>query len=206
MDRDTAVARIKQRLGFRTDLTTEARNALQDAQAEFESRPQLPWWLQTEWSTGGTTSGEHRVALPTDFLQPVDEAHLFYKDSDGNYHRLRKEDLDYLQNFYNDEPSGAPKQYALLGLNLYIYPLPDASYSLRYMYYAADQVLTSNIENKWLKYAPRLMIAEACALLGADIQHPNVQLFAAESERLWQRALFSTIARATEGDTITIED
>ena len=169
MKREEAVTQIQRILGFRTDLSTECINALQDAQVELESRADLrPWFLLTDPTATflSTTKDVETVALPSDFLEEYEGDALFYFDSaaadEDKWTPLAKDDIPFLRKELSG--SDTPLAYALVGTTLHIFPTPDAVYTLRQSYYKADSVLTTNIENDWLKYAPQLMIGTAGGL------------------------------------------
>ena len=173
MFRDVARARIQQTLGFRSDKETEILAALQDAQVMLERGATLPWFLLSEVASITTTSGEERVALPTDFLREWEDDPLWYfvagtgGDADA-WTELAKDDLALLRSKYPGE--GAPKAYALDVKYFRIFPTPDDAYTLKTMYFKADAVLTTNIENQWLEFFPYLVIGEAGQLLASGLR------------------------------------
>lgn len=167
MDRTAAVASIHRDLGFRSDQEANIITALQDTQVELERDNELPWFLKTEMSSINTTNGESRVPLPSDFLREIDrdeEGGLFYYSSTASVEErwkpLEKESLNTLIIAYGDD-TGPPEAYAADDEYLRIFPKPDAAYPLKMIYYHKDTVLSSNVENKWLKYAHELMIGIA---------------------------------------------
>lgn len=164
MDRATAVARIQERFGFTTNLDTEIVAALQDSQAELEQEVELPWFLISEISSITTTAAEERIPVPTDFLREVDGDALWYYNStatadEDKWVELGKDKTDFLRATLPG--SGPPEAYSLQGEQFRIFPTPDDTYTIKLVYYKQDQVLTSNVENQWLKYASDLMIGEA---------------------------------------------
>lgn len=172
MTRDEAVAMIKLQLGFRSNQDANIILCLKLAQTQLELQPTKPWFLISEDSYAFTTPDEERVALPTDFLQEVDEAVLRYvpedADSPADEVDLVKEDYDTLRANYRGwtdtttgESSGAPQAYCILDGYFRIFPLPDTLYRLRMIYYAKATVLDTNVENGWLKYAPLLIMGKA---------------------------------------------
>lgn len=175
MNRDTAVARIQEALGFRTDLVTVIQNALQDAQIDLELQPPIPWFLETEVSSNATVIGEERVIVPLNFLQDYEDDALWYFDGSladaDQWVLLQRKDLEYLR--ANFPGSGKPKAYALVGQNYRIFPTPDAVFTLKQIYYKTDVILSSNVENDWLKYAPNLLIGEAGLLLPVAVRSPE---------------------------------
>lgn len=163
MDRAAAVTRIQRVLGFHTGLSTEIIDALQDAQQELEFEPELPWFLLTDVTELSTTKDEEKLATPTGFIREWEDDALFYFDSaaadEDKYTPLNKDDVQFLR---GDLPgSGTPKKYALVDSNFFIFPTPDAVYKIRLVYYKEDTVLSSNVENGWLKNMPTLMVGVA---------------------------------------------
>lgn len=172
MTRDDAVTRIQRILGFTTSFTTEIIDALKDAQVDLETGVQypqgigtfLPWFLIPELSYIDTVADEERVPLPSDYIQEAEISALWIFDStatdpEDEYTHLAKGDLDALRVLYPG--TGQPRAYALVGQYYRLKPTPDDVYRLKHIYYAKDAVLSSNIENNWLKYAPTLMIGTA---------------------------------------------
>ena len=173
MFRDAARARIQQTLAFRSDKETEILAALQDAQVMLERGAELPWFLLSEVASITTTDGEERMALPTDFLREWEDDPLWYfvAGSGGDadtWTELAKDDLALLRSKYPGE--GAPVAYALDVKYFRIFPTPDDTYTLKMMYFKADAVLTTNIENQWLTYFPHLVIGEAGLLLATGLR------------------------------------
>lgn len=170
MTRDEAVNEIQTQLAFRTTLASTIIGHLKQAQSELELAPTLPWFLLSEDSYKDTVSGEQRVPVPMDFLDETDEAVLRYvpttPSTETPERDLIKDDYDELRKFYMDTTTGImkigpPEAYALLGDYFRIFPTPDDTYRLRMIYYAADDLLDTNIENQWLKYVPLLLMGKA---------------------------------------------
>lgn len=168
MTRDEAVTEIKQLASFRQGTTDDAviRTYLQRVQEFYENGPvlaELPWFLRSDRSDRSTTAGEERVPIPADFLREAEPSALYFvpADTDKPEVELRKDDTDFLRNKYPRAETGEPKEYSLDGKYFRLFPTPDAIYTLRMVYYKQATVLTSNIENDWLKYAPWLLIGRA---------------------------------------------
>lgn len=193
MTRDDAVTRIQRILGFRTDKATEIQDSLKDTQVELEGSPFLPWFLLTEVSTASTANAEERVGLPTGFLREYEEDALYYFNSDDEFVLLVKDDISFLRGSYPGE--GEPKAYALDDEYYRIFPTPDAVYKLKQIFYKADAVLSSNVENLWLKHAHDLMIGEA-GLKQTPLLNPESRVeFTRLSNKGFQRLLNNTEAR-----------
>lgn len=130
-----------------------------------------PNFLVSEISTASTTADEPRVDLPADFLMEVEEGALFYKDSSGSWHTLQKEFWDSLKNAGLGE--GKPEYYAMLGDYFYIFPTPDASYTLKLIYFQQDTKLSDNVENRWLRKAPGLFLSKLGAVMAEQYLYDN---------------------------------
>jgi hypothetical protein len=163
MTRDQAVARIKRHLGFKQTLDTEIVEELQDAQIDLELRPGKPWFLLSEESTTTTTPNDDRVLVPADMLEEHEDGGLEYVPSDPDELpvKLKKDEWQVLKKNFRETANGPPKAYALVGQYFRLLPPPDLAYTLRFIYYKKALLLTSNIENEWLKYAPRLLMGIA---------------------------------------------
>jgi hypothetical protein len=199
MDRDTMVARMQQKLGFRTDRTTECQNALQDVQDELERGGTLPFFLQQLDQTFTITPAVPKSAtpqeynLPVGFIRDVDEQDgtlRYQKASPGPQVFLEKMDYKNAElRFYGKTvvtydqgvvivPSedtqfspGTPVAYVVRTNKIRIYPGPDITYNLLWSYYAHDTPLNgSNVTNQWSTYAPYLLIGKAGMLVAGDMR------------------------------------
>ena len=110
MTRDEGVALIQEQMSFRTTLSSNIITAMQLAQTQLEIQPTKPWFLVSEDAYVTTTSGEQRIAIPTDFLEEIDEATLRYIPDDvdaGHPERdLVKDDYDILRKNFMDATTG----------------------------------------------------------------------------------------------------
>lgn len=167
MNRNRAVAIIQEQLGFSTALSSNIVAALQDCQAELETRRFLPKFLVVYEQDLVTVADQETVNLPTGFLREnEDDGPLYYIDEDGGRHELDKQDMTFLRQAFRGElevPSeGAPQAYALGSTALHIFPKPDDVYNLKFSFYKADDVLSEGAsENKWLIHAPDVLVGMA---------------------------------------------
>ena len=163
MTRDEAVEDIAKGLGYRRGMEGEIGLALRQVQRSLENGSFLPWFLLVSEHSVQTRAGEDRVPLPTDFLREAEEDALWLVDGEGR-RALPKAPYDLLVTRYGDA-SGAPAAYAFTGRYFRVRPVPDGAYKLLMTYYARDDELTANIENRWLRHAPDWLIGETGALL-----------------------------------------
>ena len=204
MLRDAAVEIIKSRIGNRTDLDAAIVTEMQQAQETVLERNGLfyPWFLETGIITIGTTTATiETLALPDNWLAEVEEQSMWIFDAtlDVPYFELRKGAYDVaLQRFTED---AKPRRYALNKNNLLLKPTPDAAYVIQTRYFATDDLLTTNIENDWLKYASDWLIAETGIIISRDyIQDDQMaQRFIAGAQRARDRVFVENEARQHVG-------
>lgn len=180
MTRDEAVAIILNRCGNRsgdTTLTAQAVTEMKFVQEELErgEKANLPWFLETEYTDAAfkTSTSVPTVAVPTGFLRELDEERvtLFYQDTtqDDEWVPIKKVDYDEAKTEYGGSEPGAPQVYCLLGENYRFFPAPDAEYALKALLYIADTTLATNIENKWLKYAGKLIMGRTGEVVAGQL-------------------------------------
>lgn len=165
MMRDECVATIQRELGFRQDLASAIVETLKEVQIQLEGTFELPWFLKAEISDATTAfPDEERLAVPDDFIRESETGALWLYDADattaaGKWKLLHKDNLDVLRTTVMG--AGPPIAYALDNQYFRLFPTPDAAYTIKLDYFARDTVLNNNIENKWLKYVPNLLIGLA---------------------------------------------
>ena len=178
MNQTNAVAEVAYRLGNRTDLNTRILSVMDLVQSDIlEKDSFLPWFLLSEDSTIQTTSGEERIALPSDFLREYELGALWLYDStaDRKWTPLKKDFHDSLRAARGGtlEASGKPTRYDLSGGYFRLTPVPDAVYTLQMKYYQADALpsaVGATGENQWLKYAPERLITETVLKMAAHLR------------------------------------
>lgn len=204
MTRDQIIAMVAGRLGQRTDLNASILTELDFVQSLSLERNGriLPWFLQSVDSSLVTVAGIQTVALPTGHIGDDDEGGLFLQDADGKWSPLKKVDISDI--LTSEEESGTPERYALRGLSYYLDPVPDAIYSMRTAFYAADTLpgaFSSGTQtNNWLTYAPDLVVAELTRVMaeGYTRDYDVVQAMLTPGgvlQKAWDRLNVETEAR-----------
>lgn len=192
MTRDEGVAFIQEQLGFRSDLSVRIIANMKLAQDTLEKGLTKPWFLVSEDSYIRTTAAEDRIPIPSDFLDETDQAVLRYvPDSISSANPevdLKKDLYDVLRKNYADSltgtiETGAPEAYALLGNYFRLFPTPDDDYLIRQIYYQQDTVLSSNVENGWLKHVPYMLLGKA----GFQIATALRDMAAAQTFMSWNK-------------------
>lgn len=213
MTTDEAIARIQRKLGYRTDKSDEILEELQDAQQRLERgipSPQggggtyLPFFLTTEAATALTISGDERLALPTDFVGEIENCLLYRYDPDADpdaqWQPLAKDDEAFLKAKYPLD--GKPLAYYLSGSYFRFRPVPDDEYTIKLIYGGQDTTLTAGAgTNKWLTYAPWLLLGSAGMSLAQSLRDTTAfgffqQQFVADNMAIFQQ----TIAREVTND------
>ncbi len=163
MLRDAAVAIIGKRLGNRTDLDADIVTQMQLAQIELEQGEILPWFLhKTDKTIQNDGTDFEIIDLPTDFIAEFEGSKLYiYVAADADpLTELWKNDYETIQSGFSDQSTADPTHYSLKGSKIYLGPqIPTAQLTFQWDYWAQDVLLTSDIENNWLKYAPELILS-----------------------------------------------
>lgn len=191
---DQAIREVQQIAGWRSDKVAEITAALQYAQTERE-KPGLdiPWWLKVT-STLVLNIGLNQYAVPLNYIQDAEEkdGNLYIYTLPGNVRSrtifLKKLTFEEAQIRYFGEwpflfstPAGSvidqsqtigpglPVDYVLKENGLFLYPVPDAQYTLVWTYWGNDAAQALGQENGWLKNAPWVLIGDAAKKICADL-------------------------------------
>lgn len=209
MLKSEAIATIQRRLGYRGDQSAEITFELQQAQKRLEKGillPNgrgtfLPWFLVSEMSDAVTVADEERVPVPSDFLGEFEDSALYVYDgtaADGErWVELAKDAEDFLR--AQRLPSGKPQAYSLSGAYFRLAPVPDDVYTLKIVYYAKGETISSTLDEEpvWLLEAADLIIGEAGQRMAIplrdnaardeflkDIARETARLYARNEERI----------------------
>lgn len=188
MTRDEAVAEIQFYLGKRRDSAADIVTKLELGQRHLErnwpTRP-LPWFLLTERASTTMVASEERVAIPTDFIEEWEGSGMWVVDSNGGEHLVKKFDSDDAR-LYEQERTDfgtltlasssdrLPNKYAMTGDYFRFFPTPATALTLKMIYYQTQDLPSSgSVENRWLKYAPYVLIGWAGERM-AIVMRPDV--------------------------------
>lgn len=176
MLRDKAVEILQYRLGHRTDMEAKIIAEMELVQSTIleGTGAFTPWFLESEMVNVDVPEGAERVLLPTDFIGEIEDQCLWrYEVSEeAPYHEMHKS--SYSRLVLKHQTAGIPTEYAISADYFLLRPIPDGDYNIRMRYYARDVSLsTGNVENKWLKHAADLLIAETGAIMAGEyLQNP----------------------------------
>jgi hypothetical protein len=205
MTRDEAVTLIQQGLAFRSGNVDQIIAALTKAQNDLErENVTLPWFLIQQDQTISVTASTQAYSLPTGFIKEVEDEGLRYTNSQtGKPVFLIKKPFDEAKDFYTNElevSTNRPLAYSLRKATIYLWPVPDTSYTLTWSYYAKDTALTSNVENEWLENIPYLLIAVAGKYMSDDLHYDQGMIKFEKREAQERMRLASMIAAREESN------
>lgn len=215
MLRDTAVARVKQMLGFKLNLDAEIVQAMIEAQEDLERSSELPWFLRDPYSTTSTfaklTPSVKSYATPTGFIREDEQSRFTLVDP----YSLRewvitKDEEGHLRSRWPDrwpemEGEGLPHGFSRRDGIFTFYPTPDKSYLVSGHYYKKDVSLSTNIENKWLKELPHIIIARSGLTLAAGLRdQAGLATFGAMNEIMTEKLHRMTVADDLAGTRYVI--
>ena|SRR5690348_4490079 len=171
MDRDTAVTRIQDGLGFRTGLSDKIILRLQEEQRDLERGKTLPDFLLLEGQTLAFLSGTSSVALPASFLRRSDRLPRYTPTGVTISQTIPWREYDEAYETFSASDPAGPKVAVIRNSTILFFPAADTNYTITWDYYAKAALLTSNIENLWLANAPELLIGGAGLRMAKDIRN-----------------------------------
>lgn len=206
MDRDTAVQRINDGLGFMASgnaMESKIILRLQEAQRDLEKGKTLPKFLLIEDATLSLLSGTHSVALPAGFLR-LDDDNLPHWFPDGGIEPVFLQQRFYSDamsaNLRNSQPTTFPSIFVLRNTILDFITTANIDYTLTWNYYKAADLLTTNIENLWLQHASDWLIGKAGARFARDARDGDaLALFEAMEKEGRAAAFADDLLRETSG-------
>lgn len=137
----------------RSDLSEQVPNFMALVEEEFNRKLRV---LDMEETVDlAVTSGDNAVALPDDFLQ-AKEVHVT-ADPCRLVEQLTQ---PRLKAKWGCEQTGKPVDYAIVGGELHLGPIPDQNYTLRLTYWQAVPPLSLDNESNWI-----------------SLNHPSAYLF-----------------------------
>lgn len=126
----------------RTDVTaSEASFYANLAYQEVATR--IPFSSKEALAISSTTSGENRIALPSDFEYIIDVSNLSTQGAIGGP-QLRQVQAEWIDS--QETALGEPKNYAPYSTWLELWPSPDSSYSIQLRYMKKLPTLTASTD------------------------------------------------------------
>ncbi len=134
-------------LAGRSDFSTSEASFWANAAYE-EISTRIEFRTKESLAYSSTTSGENRVALPSDFEADISLSNLS-RSADNNLVKVEGTDIDSRRT-----DLGTPIRYAIYGTWMELHPSPDSSYSLQLRYHAKlptllESTATPLIDSRW---------------------------------------------------------
>lgn len=182
----TMKSRIADELA-RADLTSQIADAITSAVAHYDTGA---WWFNETSGTFNVSSGtdEYTSATAT-FLTSLIREDAVTATISGQREPLRRISwAEMVDKRWDNQPGGPPSQFAIYGQRFYVYPVPDATYTITVWYQGILGVPGADgNSNAWTNEGEALIRARAKYLLFRDVirdpAEASVQA-AAEAEAL----------------------
>lgn len=203
---------VQRRLGFRTDLADTILDVINEVREELDGDERLghPWFLLSEVTTTTTVIAEHRVQIPADYIGIEDNFRLYYYNADAEdvedkWVPIPKVPINWARDLEPGE-EGPPVYYDLKGDDFWIFPLPDAEYTIKMMYFGKTAAYTTDgDERDWIMYEPQLVIAKTVLKIATDLRDTELMgIQKSEMDFYWDQARVRIIARETNGQVLTM--
>jgi len=163
----TMVSRIENSLNRGSSFTSQINSSIIDAVKYYKPRR---FTFNTGRATASTVDGQEYYALPNDCIE-VDMMTVTYSSNNVEY--LDETTYRWIQRNTSDTTrTSQPDKFAIEGLDLRMWPVPDGVYTLT-MTYLRDiggfsATLTSTLSNAWTDEAEELIRSRAMAALLQD--------------------------------------
>lgn len=153
----------------RADLTTQIADAITSAIAYHDTGS---WWFNETSGTFSTSSGTDEYAPATaTFLTSLIREDAVTATVSGEREPLRR--ISWAQmtdQRWDSAPAGPPTQFAIYGQKFYVYPVPDATYTITIWYAGIlGAPGADGSSNAWTTEGEALIRARAKFLLFRDV-------------------------------------
>jgi hypothetical protein len=153
----------------RADLTTEIAESIVSAIAHHDTGS---WWFNETSGTFSTSSGTDEYAPATaTFLTSLIREDAITATVQGSRDPLRRISWEQMvDQRWDSTPSGPPMQFAIYGQKFYVYPVPNATYTITIWYAGILGVPGADgSTNAWTTEGEALIRARAKMLLFRDV-------------------------------------
>jgi hypothetical protein len=193
--RSVAVTRIQDGLGFATRQSDKIILRLQEAQRELELGKTLPKFLLREDQTFTLLAGTHSVALPTEFARLDDDNPPYFTAVGATiptFVTIKRSYKDAVEANASDTPA-SPKVAVIRYATMDFIVPADTDYGFTWNYYFHAGLLTSDVENRWLQYAPEWLIGEAGYRMAFDARDKDAMANFDSMRKMGRAAVFGEI-------------
>jgi hypothetical protein len=198
MMRSEAITIIKRGLGFRQTQDAAIIAALKQAQRDAELGQTLPNWLLVFNQAQPMISPISTYTLPTRFIRFHEEYPVRYTLESDPSTPIFLPKWNYLEavTAYGARgvDLGPPQVFVQMNkTELLLIPSPDVNGTLFITSYIGEPVLDSDIENKWLLYAPNYIVGMAGVHVAGDLRDRAAAEKFNLMARIGQKALLGDI-------------
>ena len=136
----------------RTDLTSQIRTAILNAIVYYSVER---FWFNQGVATAATVDAQQNYDLPSDFIA-ADSLRITVNSSVYDLFPRTKQYIDQLTVTASHE--GQPSDYAIYAEDFWLWPIPDAVYTLTLAYHKKFAVLSASADtNAWMVEAEQLI-------------------------------------------------
>lgn len=199
MDRNTAMAEIKEGLNFRTDTLRDQTiiRKMKQAQKEMQGAMTAPWFALLEAVSFATVADQQWVDLPSPFWKEYeDELPHFTTVDQPQPVFLAKERYDTALMATASETNRRPFVFVRRNSQLLLFPTPSEVLTLTWSYYTKepdDDFDTNVTDNMWLVNTPYLIIARAGQLCALDLSNDAAAAKFGNQYTFWKEHLMGEI-------------
>lgn len=199
MDRNTAMAEIKEGLSFRTDTLRDNTiiRRMKQAQKEMQGAMTAPWFALLESVAFQTVPDVQAVALPSPFWKEYeDELPHFTDPATNRAVFLAKERYDTALLATASSTNRRPLLFTRRNDELLLFPTPSEALTLYWSYYTKepDDDFDNNVtDNMWLVNVPYLIIARAGQLTALDLKNDAAANKFGQNYTFWKEHLMGEI-------------
>lgn len=194
MMRSEAITIIKRGLGFRQTQDAAIVAALQQAQRDLEHGKTLPNWMLEFDAAMPVTANVSTVTTPSLFLRLHEEYQPYYLDTTGNRVYLPRKNLMEALDAYKGSTLTLPQVFVLLNnTTIKLIPTPVTSFTMWLTYYMGEPILSSEIENAWLKFAPNYIVGMAGMSVAGDLRDAGALQKFSSMAKMGAQAFFGDV-------------
>lgn len=179
-----AVREIQFKLGRRRDLAEDVKDRIDSLQDELELEANLPWFLVEKLTLPMTVlpSGdiENPMEMPEGFIREFEDGGMYVElpsiQDEGKYLEVRKTSTKHAREWASVS-RGMPHCYTFHNNRIELFPQPDKSYDVILDAYVKDEKGSvafardgNTATNKWLTYAPQVLIESVVVAMCLDLR------------------------------------
>lgn len=162
------------------------------------------WWFNESRATSVCTAGNAFQPIPAE-ARFIDKLFLLIG---ANRYELTKRDVGTIERLQGAGAAGQPTDYAVLGSQVYLWPVPSQAFSLLWELVAdvspALDFANDSSSNAWTLAGADLIVAQAKLLLLRDYlsasgQDPRITLAVAQETEAYQRLKGESNRRLSTG-------